>query len=123
MGRNMPALTADYGRGYTVKGLWRMVQFAKAFPDRPIDRLGNVGTTGFDERAEVAQKPGGVRRSLRREEGIHLCALLAHSDSLAASLPFLDKPAVAANREQTATGVERHGIPPTVARLRTFILL
>ena len=29
-------LTSEYGRGYTKKNLWRMVQFAEAFPDEKI---------------------------------------------------------------------------------------
>jgi hypothetical protein len=29
-------LTAEYGKGYTQKGLWRMVQFAEVFPDEQI---------------------------------------------------------------------------------------
>jgi predicted nuclease of restriction endonuclease-like (RecB) superfamily len=29
-------LTREYGRGYTKKNLWRMVQFAEAFPDEKI---------------------------------------------------------------------------------------
>ena len=29
-------LTIEYGRGYTKKNLWRMVQFAEAFPDEKI---------------------------------------------------------------------------------------
>lgn len=29
-------LTREYGRGYTKKNLWRMVQFAEAFPDEKL---------------------------------------------------------------------------------------
>src|SRR5262249_6311405 len=29
-------LTAEFGRGFTEKGLWRMIQFAEAFPEHQI---------------------------------------------------------------------------------------
>jgi hypothetical protein len=29
-------LTAEYGRGFTAKALWRMVHLAEVFPDRGI---------------------------------------------------------------------------------------
>jgi predicted nuclease of restriction endonuclease-like (RecB) superfamily len=29
-------LTAEYGRGFTIKAIWRMIRFAEAFPNRPI---------------------------------------------------------------------------------------
>jgi hypothetical protein len=29
-------LTAEYGRGFTAKALWRMIQFVESFPDREI---------------------------------------------------------------------------------------
>ena len=29
-------LTAEYGRGFTAKALWRMIQFVEAFPDKEI---------------------------------------------------------------------------------------
>ena len=31
-------LTMEYGRGFTKKNLWRMVQFAEGFPDRRLSR-------------------------------------------------------------------------------------
>ena len=44
-------LTDEYERGFTNKAIWRMIQFAEAFPDRPIVQTlsGQLGWSHFVE--------------------------------------------------------------------------
>ena len=65
MARLLRRWVAEYGRGYTARNLWRMIQFAEAF--RGEDRRQAVATIELVSLSRVvATDPASTTRILRR---------------------------------------------------------
>src|SRR5436190_21578236 len=63
-------LTGDSGRGFTTKALWRMIQFAEVFPDRPVVQT-LAGQLGWSHFVEIIP----LQDQLRRDFYAEMCRL------------------------------------------------